>query len=87
MRKDQDQVPKIPKKREGMTHIISIRIVNHQAPNFQGMPERCRQMVFGQPIEKYRKNAINFFPDFRTNSKVFIHPNLKKKKIHNTITT
>jgi len=48
-------------------------------------------MVFGQPMEKSRKNIVNLLPNFRTNSKVLVHPDMKihklnKIKIHNTIT-
>ena len=70
----------------GMTHIISSQVVNHQAPNFQRMPGGHWQTMFGQPMEKSWKNATNLLLNLRANSKVFIHPELKKK-IHNTITT
>ena len=75
-------MPKIPKERGGITHIISSQIINHQAPNFQRTHGRCRQTMFGQPTEKSRKNASNFFLDFRTNSKVLVHPNLKNSQHH-----
>ena len=61
----------------GRTHIISSQIVNHQAPNFQRTLGRCWKTMFGQPTKKSRKNAINLLPDFRTNPKVCIHPDLK----------
>ena len=65
MRKDQaitkyQRFPPQKKKKKVRTYIVSSQIVNHQVPNFQGTPERCRQTVFGQPMEKSRKNAINF---------------------------
>jgi len=33
--------------------------------------------MFGQPTEKSRKIVINILLNFRANSKVFIHPDLK----------
>ena len=72
--------PTQKKKKKERTHIINSQVVNHQAPNFQRMPERREQMMFGQPTKKSRKNVINLLLNFKTNSKVFIHPNLKKKK-------
>ena len=36
--------------------------------------------MFGQPMEKSWKNATNLLLNLRANSKVFIHPELKKKK-------
>ena len=58
------------KEEGGRTHIISSQIVNHQVPNFQRTLEGYRQMMFGQPIEKSRKNASYLLLNLRTNSKV-----------------
>ena len=38
--------------------------------------------MFGQPTEKSRKNASKFLPNFKTNSKILIHPDLKNSQYH-----
>ena len=81
-RPSHNQVLKIQKERGGRTHIINSQIVNYQVLNFQRMPGKCRQMMFRQPTQKSRKNANNFFLDFKTNSKVLIHTNLKNSQHH-----
>jgi len=51
---------------------------------FLGFENGVKGYRLWDPTEKSRKNVINLLPNFRTNSKVLIHPNLEK--FHNTIT-